>query len=168
MATMAAARFAQTTPWKPRVVTFAAPRVGDQSFVQASTASLAAPPRRFENEFDVVPHLPPMAAGARGFSSVVPLGWTKGAVEGYVRSMGYRHGGSLTVFGSQGNRLDLPGNDPSESAREEAFWNKMADKQATDLPGGFRDVTRQQGLRHEQQSYLCRMQELYVEWLGKP
>ncbi len=60
LATLAALDIAINTPWKsPVVYTFAAPRVGDPSFVKAY--NYAVPTHfRFQNEFDMVPHLPPI------------------------------------------------------------------------------------------------------------
>lgn len=60
LATLAALDIARNTPFiAPVVYTFGAPRVGDPKFVQAYNYSVSAH-WRFQNEFDIVPHLPPL------------------------------------------------------------------------------------------------------------
>lgn len=60
LATLAAMDLSVNTLWSsPVVYTFAAPRVGDPKF--AKTYNYVVPTHfRFQNEFDVVPHLPPI------------------------------------------------------------------------------------------------------------
>ncbi|WP_259391517.1 lipase family protein [Paenibacillus sp. 1011MAR3C5] len=60
LATLAALDIATNTPFSaPMVYTFGAPRVGDPRFVQ--TYNYIVPVHfRFQNEFDIVPHLPPL------------------------------------------------------------------------------------------------------------
>lgn len=60
LATLAALDIAANTPFtSPVVYTFGAPRVGDPQFVQ--TYNYIVPFHyRYQNEFDIVPHLPPL------------------------------------------------------------------------------------------------------------
>lgn len=60
LATLAALDIAiNTTFTSPVVYTFGAPRVGDPKFVQAYNYTVPTH-WRFQNEFDIVPHLPPL------------------------------------------------------------------------------------------------------------
>lgn len=60
LATLAALDVARNTVFSsPVVYTFAAPRVGDPSFVQTYNYTVHTH-WRFQNEFDIVPHLPPL------------------------------------------------------------------------------------------------------------
>jgi len=60
LATLAALDIANNTAFSsPIVYTFGAPRVGDPNFVRAYNYSITSH-WRFQNEFDIVPHLPPL------------------------------------------------------------------------------------------------------------
>jgi triacylglycerol lipase len=60
LATLAALDIARNTPFRsPIVYTYGAPRIGDPKFVQ--TYNYCVPTHwRFQNEHDIVPHLPPL------------------------------------------------------------------------------------------------------------
>lgn len=60
LATLAALDIARNTPFTaPIVYTFGAPRVGDPNFAKVYNYSVPTH-WRFQNEFDIVPHLPPL------------------------------------------------------------------------------------------------------------
>jgi len=149
-ATLAAARLSRAGSKLAPLYTFGAPRAGDEAFAQDAFAKLDARAYRIVNELDLVPRLPPAAIAGEEAARVLPLAQDNGAQ--VVRDLDYRHVGRIALMPFAGG-TDLTLSPTMSDDDDEAYWDDAAKGGSIGVLFG----SQQQGERHAQQRYLCRL-----------
>jgi pimeloyl-ACP methyl ester carboxylesterase len=90
------------------VYTFEAPRVGDEEFAQYATVLLGDRFLRFENENDVVPHLPPRKEATEYALNLIPIPLRK-VLQGSLKAGNFSHIGNAIVFSPRGELQPVEG-----------------------------------------------------------
>jgi triacylglycerol lipase len=149
-ATLIATRLAREGFDVGPLYTFGAPRAGDGTFALDAHRRLGERVYRVVNERDLVPRVPPTGAAADAAARVLPFG--KGQGTALVRDLDYRHAGSLLLM-PHATGKDLEHFAPLDDGEDVPYWEWAAEGGAL----GALVRNRNQGERHAQQRYLCRL-----------
>ena len=156
LATLTAARLVDEGFDVAPLYTHASPRVGDNEFANALYAGLGEKHFRFVHGLDLIPHLPPAGAAAQAAANFIPLGITSFG-ESFLRDLDYTHAGSLYRMEMDATITHFPGLQEDE---DNAYWSDVGFGTILELL-----VSQEQEALHNENSYLCRLQEL---WLASP
>ena len=111
---------------------------------------------RFVHGLDLIPHLPPAGAAAQAAANFIPLGITSFG-ESFLRELDYTHAGSLYRMEMDATITHFPGLQEDE---DNHYWSQVGFGTILELL-----VSQEQEALHNENSYLCRLREL---WLASP
>ena len=133
--------------------THASPRVGDTQFAENFYEQIGERHYRFVNGVDIVPHLPPAGDAANAAANFIPLGLTSFS-EGFLSDLAYTHAGQLYRIETDGALTHFPGLQEQEDTD---YWSSLNVVSLFDMI-----VSDAQEALHNENSYLCRMRELWL------
>ena len=133
--------------------THASPRVGDTQFAENFYEQIGERHYRFANGVDIVPHLPPAGDAANAAANFIPLGLTSFS-EGFLSDLAYTHAGQLYRIETDGALTHFPGLQEQEDTD---YWSSLNVVSLFDMI-----VSDAQEALHNENSYLCRMRELWL------
>ena len=153
LATLTVARLNQAGYSPAPFYTHASPRVGDGAFAQQFYEQTQGRHYRFANGVDIVPHLPPAGFAAHAAANFIPLGLTSFA-EGFLSDLGFTHAGTLYRIETDGTLTNFPGLQENE---DNDYWSNLGFASLFDMI-----VSESQEALHNENSYLCRLRELWL------
>lgn len=154
LATITAARLLEAGYDIAPLFTHASPRVGDELFAQNFYEQTQGRHYRFVNGVDIVPHLPPAGRAATAAANFIPLGLTSFS-EGFLADLDYTHAGELYRIETNGALTHFPGLQEEE---DNDYWSSLNVLSLFDMI-----VSEAQEALHNENSYLCKMRELWLE-----
>lgn len=154
LATITAARLLEAGYDIAPLFTHASPRVGDELFAQNFYEQTQGKHYRFVNGVDIVPHLPPAGRAASAAANFIPLGLTSFS-EGFLADLGYTHAGELYRIETDGALTHFPGLQEEE---DNDYWSSLNVLSLFDMI-----VSEAQEALHNENSYLCKMRDLWLE-----
>lgn len=124
MATLTAARLEAMGIPVAGLYTYAAPRVGDDTFVSFLEEKLDGRMFRFDVNEDIIPRLAPVADAADDFARLLPSSLGQSLADTF-RDARYRHAGRLFRFDAKGA---LTGPHSEEAHDERTYWQTLYDR----------------------------------------
>lgn len=154
LATITAARLIEAGYEIAPLYTHASPRVGDALFAENFYEQTQGKHYRFVNGADIVPHLPPAGTAANAAANFIPLGLASFS-EGFLSDLAYTHAGSLHRIETDGTLTHFPGLQEDE---DNEYWTNLNIVSLFDMI-----VSDAQEALHNENNYLCRMRDLWLE-----
>ena len=153
LATITAARLLEQGFDVGPLYTHASPRVGDAVFADQLYSGLGEQHYRMVHGLDLIPHLPPAGDSADVAANFIPLGIT-GFGEPYLRDLGYTHAGSLYRMEMDASVTHFPGLQEDE---DHYYWSQVGFGTILELL-----ISQEQEALHHEDSYLCRLRDLWL------